>query len=88
MSGIGEDSHKEQHAALEAALQEYARSVYGPDYIVQDFVAVAFVVNMTEDNEVSEYAMASSSAAVHVNEGLIIRARDILLEGCESPDEP
>ena len=79
-SGIGENDHPKEWAALRDALQAYGAVVYGPEYICHEFVAVGFVVSMAGDSEYSEYLMATSSAALHVNEGLLRRGLSMVLD--------
>jgi hypothetical protein len=83
MSGIGEDSHPPEWEALRAAAQAYSQAVYDSGHVLQDFVLIGFVVSMEEEVEYSEYTIASSSQALHVNEGLIRRGLAMLT----APDE-
>lgn len=87
MSGIGEDHHPEEWAALRDAAQAYGVAVYGPDYMCHEFVFTGFMVTMAEENEVSEYVMATSSSALHVNEGLMRRGLSMLLFPQEDGEE-
>ena len=87
MSGVGEKSHPEEWEALRVAAQAYSQAVYGEDHVLQDFVLVNFVVSMGEDTDYSEYAVASSSDAIHVNEGLLRRGLAMLMDATAEEDD-
>src|SRR5690349_12766331 len=86
-SGIGETNHPEEWKALQAAAQAYGAAVYGPEYICHEFVLIGFMVSMAGDTEFSEYVIGTSSAALHVNEGLVHRGLQMLVDPPDDEDD-
>lgn len=86
-AGIGEKGHPEEWQKLRDAAQAYGVAVYGEDYICHEFILAGFMVSMTGDTEYSEYVLGTSSPALHINEGLLRRALDMILHPPEDDDE-
>lgn len=69
MSGVGQD--KPTFEALRKAFEAHAQEVYGEDYVLQDFVAIGYVVCLADnDDERAEYILATSTQADHIITGL------------------
>lgn len=69
MSGMGSDFPT--YEPLRQALEQHAKDVYGDQYVVADFVMLAYVVPMDHENESSEYIMVTSTQTSHIIEGLV-----------------
>lgn len=68
MSGIGENYPTFE--PLRKAFEAHAQELYGPEYMVQDFIMVGYVVTMDPDDERAEYVLTTSTHAEHIIEGL------------------
>lgn len=83
MSGVGQD--KPTYEALRKAFEAHAQEIYGNSYVLQDFVAIGYVVSLEDitDDDRAEYVLATSSKADHIITGL---TQQVSLFG--SDDEP
>ena len=70
MTGIG--SGYETYQPLMDALAAHVRQVWGPDYMLGDFLMEAHCVSMEEgrENESGEYVLVTSTHTTHIIEGL------------------
>lgn len=69
---------------LRQALEAHTKEAYGEQYVVQDFVAIAYVISLADDeqSEGSEYILATSTSTNHIVDGLLDQVK--LFQ--ESPD--
>lgn len=68
MSGVG--SQHPSWETLRQAFEKHAKEAYGEEYVLQDFVAIGYVVSMEDDDERAEYLLATSTQVEHVILGL------------------
>lgn len=75
MSGIGENYPT--YEPLRKALEAHAKELYGDEYVLQDFVAIAYVVSMGDDapEELAEYVLVTSTRVNHIIEGLLAQSK-------------
>jgi len=84
MSGVGED--KPTYETLRKAFEAHAQEIYGEEYVLQDFVAIGYVVCMTDttNDDRAEYVLATSSKADHIINGLV---HQVDLFGSDEPED-
>jgi hypothetical protein len=70
LSGVGQE--KPTYEALRKAFEAHAQEVYGEGYVLQDFIAIGYVVSLEDitDDDRAEYVLATSSKADHIITGL------------------
>lgn len=74
MSGVG--SRYPTYEPLRQAIEAHGREVYGENYVLADFVMIAYVVDMgEEESEESEYIMATSTGVSHIVDGLLAQSQ-------------
>lgn len=68
-AGVGANQPTWQ--AVQDALEAHGKAVWGDEYVMQDFVAIGYVVSMENDSDRAEYFMVSSTGVPHIVNGLI-----------------